>query len=62
MFENFSKFFANRENIILFVVALVILSGILYLKKLGLYEGMNQGMNEEKPEKKPSEIIFSPIS
>ena len=61
MFENFSKFFSNRENIILFVVALVILSGILYLKKLGLYEGMKEG-NEEKTEKTPSKITFSPIS
>lgn len=44
MFENFSKFFAEKKNTHIFIAALVILGGILTLKSVGLYEGMeNQG-------------------
>lgn len=40
MFENFSKFFAEKKNIHIFIAALVILGGIFFLKRVGLYEGM----------------------
>lgn len=40
MFENFSKFFAEKKNIHIFIAALVILGGIFILKRVGLYEGM----------------------
>jgi hypothetical protein len=44
MFENFSKFFAEKKNTHIFIAALVILGGILTLKSVGLYEGIeNQG-------------------
>jgi len=44
MFENFSKFFANKKNLHIFVAALVIVTGIFFLKRAGLYEGLdNQG-------------------
>ena len=44
MFENFSKFFANKKNLHIFIAALVIVTGIFFLKRAGLYEGMeNQG-------------------
>lgn len=41
MFENFSKFFAEKKNIHIFIAALVILGGIFTLKRIGLYEGMS---------------------
>jgi hypothetical protein len=41
MFENFSKFFAEKKNIHIFIAALVILGGIFFLKRVGLYEGMS---------------------
>jgi len=40
MFENFSKFFANKKNLHIFIAALVIVTGIFFLKRAGLYEGM----------------------
>ena len=40
MFENFSKFFAEKKNTHIFIAALVILGGIFTLKRVGLYEGM----------------------
>ena len=40
MFENFSKFFAEKKNTHIFIAALVILGGIFTLKSVGLYEGM----------------------
>ena len=40
MFENFSKFFAEKKNTHIFIAALVILGGIFFLKSVGLYEGM----------------------
>ena len=44
MFENFSKFFAEKKNTHIFIAALVILGGIFFLKRVGLYEGLeNQG-------------------
>jgi hypothetical protein len=44
MFENFSKFFAEKKNTHIFIAALVILGGIFFLKRVGLYEGIeNQG-------------------
>ena len=57
MFENFSKFFAEKKNTHIFIAALVILGGIFTLKSVGLYEGLeNQGsmdtgsMEAAKPE------------
>jgi hypothetical protein len=43
MFENFSKFFAVKKNIYIFIAALVILTGIFLLNRAGLYEGMDSG-------------------
>ncbi len=40
MFENFSKFFAEKKNTHIFIAALVILGGIFTLKSVGLYEGL----------------------
>ena len=51
MFENFSKFFAEKKNTHIFIAALVILGGIFTLKSVGLYEGLeNQGSAETNPE------------
>ena len=53
MFENFSKFFAEKKNIHIFIAALVILGGIFTLKRIGLYEGLeNQdtGSMETNPD------------
>jgi hypothetical protein len=64
MFENFTKFFAEKKNIYIFVAALVIVVGILLLKKAGLYEGMNDATASETasvPEKKPSSITAKPM-
>ena len=65
MFENFTKFFAVKKNITIFIAALVIVVGILFLKKAGLYEGMKEGVetNSEtaSPEKKPSSIVAKPM-
>jgi hypothetical protein len=41
MFENFSKFFAEKKNTHIFIAALVILGGIFTLKSVGLYEGLD---------------------
>ncbi len=46
MFENFSKFFAEKKNIHIFIAALVILGGIFTLKRIGLYEGLDTGSME----------------
>lgn len=68
MFENFSKFFANKKNLHIFVAALVILTGIFFLKRAGLYEGMeNQGSSASAPavdaiKKGPSSVKATPIS
>ena len=66
MFENFSKFFANKKNLHIFIAALVILTGIFFLKRAGLYEGMeNQGSSADAvdPIKKgPSSVKATPIS
>ena len=66
MFENFSKFFANKKNLHIFVAALVILTGIFLLKRAGLYEGMeNQGTSTgavAPPTKSPGSIKATPIS
>jgi hypothetical protein len=58
MFENFSKFFANKKNVHIFVGALVIITGIIVLKKAGLYEGMKEGNSEavDPPKKTASSI------
>jgi hypothetical protein len=71
MFENFSRFFANKKNLYIFIAALVILTGIFLLKRAGLYEGaQNQGDSDatagatavEPPKKNPSSIKATPIS
>lgn len=66
MFENFTKFFADKKNLHAFIAALVIVTGILVLKRAGLYEGMHEGMEngavETPPEKKPSTLSVMPIS
>jgi len=67
MFENFSKFFANKKNLHIFIAALVILTGIFLLKRAGLYEGMeNQGTADTgavaPPTKSPGSIKATPIS
>ena len=70
MFENFSKFFANKKNLHIFIAALVILTGIFFLKRAGLYEGMeNQGANADAsapavdpPKKSASSVKATPIS
>jgi len=66
MFENFSRFFANKKNLHIFIAALVILTGIFLLKRAGLYEGVqNQGDSAgavEPPKKNPSSITATPIS
>lgn len=46
MFENFSKFFAEKKNIHIFIAALVILGGIFTLKRIGLYEGLDTGSKD----------------
>ncbi len=60
MFENFSKFFANKKNLHIFIAALVIITGIFFLKRAGLYEGMeNQDAAAapvDPPKKSPSSI------
>ena len=66
MFENFTKFFAVKKNITIFVAALGIVVGILVLKKAGLYEGMKEGVETKSettsvPEKKPSSILAKPM-
>jgi hypothetical protein len=40
MFENFTSFFSNKKNINVFIIALVILLAIFFLKRSGLYEGL----------------------
>ena len=51
MFENFSKFFAEKKNTHIFIAALVILGGIFTLKSVGLYEGLeNQGWSLDDSE------------
>jgi hypothetical protein len=68
MFENFSKFFANKKNLHIFIAALVILTGIFFLKRAGLYEGMeNQGATAttavvDPIKKGPSSVKATPIS
>ena len=71
MFENFSKFFANKKNLHIFIAALVILTGIFFLKRAGLYEGMeNQGASSatasapavDTIKKGPSSVKATPIS
>ena len=47
MFENFSKFFANKKNLHIFIAALVIVVGIFLLKRAGLYEGLENGPGSE---------------
>ena len=49
MFENFSKFFAEKKNIHIFIAALVILGGIFFLKRVGLYEGMSPDTGSSTP-------------
>lgn len=70
MFENFTKFFAEKKNIYIFVAALVIVVGILVLKNAGLYEGMKEDVETKPatasvtasvPEKKPSSIKAKPM-
>ena len=64
MFENFSKFFAEKKNIHIFIAALVILGGIFFLKRAGLYEGMeNQDATGavDPPKKSPSSILSMTI-
>ena len=66
MFENFSKFFANKKNLHIFIAALVIVTVIFFLKRAGLYEGMeNQGTGTDTvdpPKKSPSSITTMTIS
>lgn len=67
MFENFTKFFANKKHIHAFIAALVILTGILVLKRAGLYEGMHEGLENgvvatTHLEKKPSKLSVMQIS
>jgi len=59
MFENFSKFFAEKKNIHIFIAALVILSGILFLKRIGLYEGMKDSLPTDSL---PAEVKKTPGS
>ena len=68
MFENFSKFFANKKNLHIFVAALVIVTGIFFLKRAGLYEGIeNQGSSAstetiaDSPKKSTSSITAMTI-
>ena len=63
MFENFSKFFANKKNVHIFVGALVIITGIIVLKRAGLYEGMKEGNSEavDPPKKSTSSITAMTI-
>jgi hypothetical protein len=67
MFENFTKFFAVKKNITIFVAALVIVVGILVLKNAGLYEGMKDETKPEtasetaSPQKTPSSIKAKPM-
>lgn len=69
MFENFTKFFAVKKNITIFVAALVIVVGILVLKNAGLYEGMKEGVETKpatasvtaSPKKTPSSIKAKPM-
>ena len=65
MFENFSKFFANKKNLHIFIAALVIMTGIFLLKRAGLYEGMETSTDAgavEPPKKNASSITATPIS
>lgn len=72
MFENFSKFFANKKNMHIFVAALVIVTGIFFLKRAGLYEGMKEGASAagadasapavDPPKKSASSVKATPIS
>lgn len=68
MFENFSKFFANKKNLHIFIAALVILTGIFFLKRAGLYEGMKEGASAagapavDPPKKSASSVKATPIS
>jgi hypothetical protein len=62
MFENFSKFFANKKNLHIFIAALVIVTGIFLLKRAGLYEGMTSEPEPETETKKtPSSAKASPM-
>jgi hypothetical protein len=64
MFENFSIFFSNKKNLHIFIAALVIVTGIFFLKRAGLYEGMqNQGANASTapPKKSASSITAMTI-
>jgi hypothetical protein len=49
MFENFAKFFAQKKNMHIFVAALVILGGIFFLKRTGLYEGLENASASDAP-------------
>jgi hypothetical protein len=64
MFENFSKFFAEKKNIHIFIAALVILSGIIFLKRVGLYEGMKDSSTADSSttDSLPAEIKKTPGS
>jgi hypothetical protein len=54
MFENFSKFFAEKKNTHIFIAALVILGGIFTLKSVGLYEGLeNQDTGSKDTDSNP---------
>jgi hypothetical protein len=65
MFENFKIFFANKKNLSIFIAALVILGGIMILKKYDLYEGLeNAETNADAkatPTKQTSTIIKTQI-
>ena len=64
MFENFSKFFAEKKNIHIFIAALVILSGIIFLKRIGLYEGMKDSLPADSlpADSLPAEVKKTPGS
>ena len=49
MFENFAKFFAQKKNMHIFVAALVIVGGIFFLKRTGLYEGLENASASDAP-------------
>ena len=49
MFENFAKFFAQKKNMHIFVAALVIVGGIYFLKRTGLYEGLENASASDAP-------------
>lgn len=59
MFENFASFFSNKKNINVFIIALVIVLAIFFLKRAGLYEGFVEGNSDSAsaPDSAPDSSI-----